>query len=110
MMQSFGTSAAGGRRSAPRVQAPLIAVLSTAAGDHPAAVTDISRTGARLCAEMLPSVGEALVFRTDDVQVEGRIIWSTGHKCGVEFGAPIAAAEVDQLRRLASLKPQYDCE
>ncbi len=102
-MHEFGTSLAQGRRLVPRIPVPLIAVLSTAAGDHPAKLMDISRTGARLCAEMLPIVGEQLTFRAEDVEATANVVWSTGHKCGVEFATPIASVEVERLRRLGSL-------
>lgn len=50
------------------------------------------------------------MFQAEGVQVVAKVVWSTGHKCGVEFETPIAAVEVNELRRLASLKPQYDCQ
>jgi hypothetical protein len=92
----------------PRVQAVLVAVLSDAAGDHFTSLIDVCRTGARLTGQFLPQVGQQLAFKSEDVEAIARVVWSTGHRCGVEFGTPLAAAEVDRLRNLAALKPQYD--
>ena len=43
-MRSFGTSQATGRRSVPRTQAHVLAVLSTTAGDHQAAIAEVAET------------------------------------------------------------------
>jgi hypothetical protein len=97
-MRSFGTSQATGRRSVPRTQAHVFAVLSTSAGQHRAAIIDISRTGARLRGENLPAVGEPLTLLAVDVRVAGDVVWSEGSLCAVEFATPIASAEVNLLR------------
>ena len=94
----------------PRTQAPLIAVLSNAAGDHPATLFDVSGTGARLCGQFLPAVGQQMAFRAEDVRATVHVIWSTGQRCGVEFETPLSIAEVDGLRRSASRKAQFDSE
>jgi hypothetical protein len=101
-MRTFGTSRARGRRAVPRAQAPLVAVLSTPAGDHPAALIDVSRTGARLKGELLPQAGEQLIFRSEDVQASGDVVWSSGDHCAVEFESPIAVTEVQRLRSLGA--------
>jgi hypothetical protein len=104
MVRTFGTSQATGRRSVPRTQAPVIAVLSTSAGDHQAAIIDISRTGARLRVKHLPAVGEQLTFRANDVRVAGDVVWSEGSCCAVEFATPIAAVEVNRLRIIGEVR------
>jgi hypothetical protein len=73
-------------------------VLSTRAGDHPATLIDISRTGARLGGTLLPGAGEELTFRADDVSAAGQVVWSELGVCAIAFDTPIAAAEVLQLR------------
>ena len=88
----------GGRRKAPRAAAPQLAVLSTVTADHRAALVNISRIGARFSAPNLPGRGEELIFRADNVQSFGRVVWSDGGQCGVAFEAPLATAEVDRLR------------
>jgi PilZ domain-containing protein len=101
-MSSFGKSGGGGRRKAARAQAPLLAVLSTVGGDHRAALVNVSSTGARLSAPQLPPAGEVLIFRADNIQSFGHVVWSENGQCGVEFEAPIAASNVIYLREQAS--------
>ena len=97
-MRIFGKSEPTGRRSVPRIQARLIAVLSMSAGDYPAELIGISRTGARVHAEILPPVGQQLTFRVDDVHACAGVIWSEAGACALEFETPIAVSEVQRLR------------
>ncbi len=88
----------------PRTEAPLVAVLTTSAGEHRAAIVDISRTGARLAGPFLPLVGQQLTFRADDVEACADVVWSSADRCAVEFETPIATLEVQHLRALGSLQ------
>jgi len=97
-MRLFGSSNARGRRSVPRIQAPVIAVLSSPTGEYFASVTDVSRTGARVEAEMLPPLGEQLVFTAADVQARGGVVRSTAEFCAIEFEMPISVSEVQRLQ------------
>lgn len=99
-MRSFGVSQARGRRSMPRAQAPLVAVLSMSAGDHRVALVDISRTGARLRGKLLPDVGQLGIFVADKIKVAAEIVWRDTGSCAVEFDTPIAGSEVQRLRGL----------
>jgi hypothetical protein len=58
--------------------------------------------GARLSAPHLPTEGEELIFRAEKVQSFGRVIWSEGGQCGLEFDPPMVPAEVSRLREEAS--------
>jgi hypothetical protein len=87
----------------PRTQADNIAVLSLPAGDYPAALVDISRTGARLRAEILPRVSQKLIFRAEKVQAAGEVVWFEPGTCAIEFDTPIAVSEVQRLRSLGLL-------
>jgi hypothetical protein len=102
-MRTFGISQARGRRSVPRTEAPLIAVLATDAADHSAELIDVSRTGARLKGPVFPAAGADLVFHAGKVRAAGEVIWIDGDQCGVAFDTPIAAAEVTRIRVLANL-------
>jgi hypothetical protein len=99
-MRSFGVSQARGRRSVPRAQAPLVAVLSMSAGDHPTTIVDISRTGARLSGDYLPAVGQQAIFKAEKINVAAEIVWRDTGSCAVEFDTPIAVSEVQRLRWL----------
>jgi PilZ domain len=64
---------------------------------------DVSRTGARLSAPDLPSEGQDLVFRADNVEAFGKVVWSRGNECGIAFGTPLTSTDVERLRRAADL-------
>jgi hypothetical protein len=99
-MRKFGASQAMGRRSVPRTQAPTIAVLSVDAAHYHATIVDISRTGARLCGDDLPVVGDQVTFGADKVNAVGAVVWRDLGACAVEFDTPIAISEVQRLRWL----------
>ena len=99
-MRSFGVSKATGRRSVPRAQAPLIAVLSMPTGEHRVELLDISRTGARLRGDFLPDFSQSVVFRAEKVQVAAEVAWREAGSCAIEFDTPIAASEVQRLQYL----------
>lgn len=101
-MRLFGKSRETGRRSVPRAPSRLLAVLTTAQGDHPADLANISRTGARLNGEILPPTGAPVIFQADNVRTSGEVVWRDLHTCAVEFTTPIAASEVQGLRCLGS--------
>lgn len=97
-MRGFGVSQATGRRSVPRAQSPLLAVLSSSAGDYTAVLVDISRTGARLRGEVLPHIGQELTFKAENVTACGDVVWRDAGTCALEFDTPIAASEVQRIR------------
>jgi hypothetical protein len=99
-MRSFGSSRGMGRRSVPRAQAPIVAVLSTSTGGYPAALVDISRTGCRLRGEILPQAGQKVTFTAEKAQVAAEVVWCRPGSCAVEFDTPIAVTEVQRLRSL----------
>jgi hypothetical protein len=105
-MRVFGKSQGGGRRKTARSQAPLLAVLSTLAGDHRAAIIDLSRSGARLAGPDLPPEGDELIFKAENAQALGRVIWATRNECGVSFDNAMSAVDVQRLRTAADL-PEY---
>src|SRR4051812_11390994 len=101
-MASFGNSPPGGRRAAPRTQAPLIVQLSIGPQKHPATLSEISRTGAKLSGTSQLAEGQELEFRAGNVQALAAVVWSEGSECAIAFDIPIAAAEVVRLRSLAN--------
>ena len=97
-MGTFGKSEGGGRRSAPRVKAPVLAVLSTVSEDYRAALVDVSGAGASLSAPRLPAHDDEVIFRAEKVQAFGKVVWSRDGQCGIAFEGPIDPAELDRLR------------
>ena len=102
-MHSFGKSQGGGRRGAQRAQAPVLAVASTVANVHRAAIMNVSRMGAQLSAPDLPVEGQAVVFRADSVEAFGKVVWVRGNQCGIAFKNPLASHDVERLRHAADL-------
>ena len=97
-MNRFGSCRGGGRRSAVRQAAPLMAVFTTVTQSHTAALVDVSRTGARLRGDRLPAKGEDMLLSIDSVRAFGSVAWSRGDQCGVAFDEPLGADELRLLR------------
>ena len=111
-MAEFGKRKGGGRRSASRQSAPLIAIVSTVLQTHRATLVDISCSGARLAGDDLPEPGEHLLLRIGPMQAFGTVVWSLEGQRGVTFETPLADDDVELVRReagspsLTSLTPQ----
>jgi hypothetical protein len=103
VMEAFGKSQGGGRRSAARSAMPLPAVLMTVTRTDRATLADVSCTGARLIGTDLPCKGELLELQVEQVRVFGTVAWSTGEECGIAFDAPLMPFEVERLRRAAGV-------
>ena len=101
-MSAFGKSIGGGRRSAVRASAPLIAVLTTLVGSRSAVLVDVSSTGARVRGPDLPAMGEELIVNIDSVQAFGSVVWSDSGECGIVFEPAIHADEEQYLRNLVA--------
>jgi hypothetical protein len=97
-MGTFGKSKGGGRRSAPRANAPLVAIITTLQGSHSAVLVDVSATGARLRGPGLPKVGEELFVTVDEVIGFGAIAWCDCDECGVAFDPHLGSVEEEKLR------------
>ena len=110
-MTGFGKRKGGGRRSAARQKAPVIAVVSTVLQTQRATLVDISGNGARLMGPDLPEPGEHFILRIAAVQVFATVVWSHEDQRGVTFETPVADDDVELVRReagspsLASLTP-----
>lgn len=102
-MRAFGKSNGGGRRGAARGLAPLPAVFMTIGRSAKAAVIDISCTGVRLRGRDLPSRGEEMELKVEEVRVFGIVAWAEDGECGIAFDAPLMPFEVDRLRRKAGV-------
>jgi len=101
-MNRFGSAKARGRRAVPRTEAPLVVVLETRARRYPTTLVVVSRTGARLVGVQVPQAGDDVQFRAGQVQAYGEVVWAADRQCAIAFDTPIAPAEVERLRSLAS--------
>lgn len=96
-MNAFGKSKGGGRRAAPRANAPLVAIVTTLQGSHSAELVDVSATGARLRGPGLPEVGEELFVTVDQVVGFGEVAWSQGSERGLAFDPHLTSVEEEHL-------------
>ena len=97
-MDAFGKRKGGGRRSAERQAAPLIAIFTTTIRSHGATLQDISRTGARLRGCDLPQKGEDFILTVEGVRAFGSVVWSKDGECGVAFDGPLPVCDFESLR------------
>ena len=97
-MTTFGKAKGGGRRKTARDPAPLLAVLSTLTCDRHVGLVNVSSGGAQLKAPDLPAAGEDVLLKADGISCFGRVAWSQGRQCGIEFETPIAAEQLERLQ------------
>ena len=109
-MTQFGKCSGGGRRTAPRHAAPLIATVTTLSKTYTAVIVDISQTGLRLRGEQLPQSGEELFVGFERIKSFGTVTWERGGECGIAFDGPLPASDMARLSkevgRLRGLSPE----
>lgn len=107
---SFGKCQGGGRRRAARGKFPCVIVYRTLLRAGSAFLIDVSRTGARLRGEALPSVGEDLVVNIEGQTIFATVAWSDGANCGLDFDDPLPPATLsavaEKVTRSRGLSPQ----
>lgn len=109
-MTEFGKCNGGGRRSAPRQAAPLMATIATLSKTYSAVIVDISQTGMRLRGEHLPEQGEEGFVSFERIKTFGLVTWATDRECGIAFDGPLPATEMARLgqeaARLRGVSPE----
>lgn len=100
-MRGFGRSKGGGRRDEQRQFATLSVLLTAISKTYEAELGDISATGARLRACVLPSIGEEGELTVGRVRTFCKVRWRNERECGVQFYEPLAQMEVIGIRREA---------
>lgn len=101
-MGAFGKCKGGGRRSAPRASAPLIAIVTTLTASHSAVLLDVSATGARLQGPDLPRLGEELFVTIEGVVAFGTVVWAKTNVRGIAFDGPLKPGDEEKLRQRVS--------
>ena len=99
-MSTFGKSEGGGRRSAPRSQAPLIALVTTVSKTQTAILMDVSSTGMRLRGLHLPQTDEELFVTVDGIIAFGSVAWMDGDQRGIQFDEPLNSVEEARLGKI----------
>jgi hypothetical protein len=94
------------RRAVPRLQTVLRVGRVVAAHDEGLVrVTNISDQGAHLRIRLCVLAGEFLTLElAEDVRLAGRVVWTSGDECGVQFDRPIDCGAL--LSRLAASAAQ----
>lgn len=98
-MSVFGKCVGGGRRSAARMDVPLVAVVTTLHESRSAIVVDVSATGAKLRGTNLPKSAEDLFLTVEGIVVFGTVAWEENDERGVAFDAPLAPRDEALLKR-----------
>lgn len=98
-MTKFGKSHGGGRRGSSRQTAPLCATLVGLSRSRNALLIDISATGARLCSEDPPEVGDEHSLSICQIRIFCTVRWQKGDDFGVQFYEPLKQIDVIEVRR-----------
>ena len=96
---TFGKSSGGGRRSAPREAAPLLAVYTTVTRSHSALLVDVSSTGVRLRTPDLPAEGDELFVTIGKIKIFGSVAWTRDGEFAVAFEEPMDGETLHLLRQ-----------
>lgn len=97
-MSTFGKCKGGGRRSALRAPAPLMAFVTTLTATHSAVLIDVSSTGARLQGTDLPTTGDELFVNLEGIVAFGTVAWAKGAERGIAFDPPLSTMDEKSLR------------
>ena len=62
-------------------------------------ISDVTSRGARLSGNELPPQESQILLQADELKVAGRVAWSVGTECGIEFNEAIDAALLARCRR-----------
>ena len=101
-MNTFGKSAGGGRRTAPREVTPLLAVYTSVTRSHSALLVDVSSNGARLRAPELPEAGEDLLVSLSNVRVFGTVAWASDGEFAIAFDETLSNEDLASLRQIVA--------
>lgn len=71
----------------------------------PVKVSNVSASGALVAGRGLPPQGARIIFRRNEVAVEGRISWADGHLAGVEFSEVLVVEEL--LRHVPKVRQTF---
>jgi PilZ domain len=93
-VENFVKAPDTGQRQAKRARVLLAGRLQTPSGEVDARLRDISRRGALVECDKVPSVGSEVVFSRGSTVVPARVAWTGGGRIGLEFHYPIDENEV----------------
>lgn len=97
-MNAFGKCKGGGRRSAPRIKAPLVATVTTVGNAQSAIVLDVSSTGVRLRGTDLPPQGKEVFVVVEGLHLFGEVAWAEDADRGVHFETPLSSKDEARIQ------------
>jgi len=80
-------------------QAPSPSLIESTEGQISVIVSDVSTRGARLSGDALPEQDARILLMTDDLVIDGRVAWSIGTACGIEFRQELSPGCHSTLQR-----------
>lgn len=109
MGQGFGKRVDGvhGQRHDNRDPSLVPVVFTTLFHGGPAAMTNLSRTGAKLSDLHFSSrEGEEAVVQVAGLSLMGTVMWARENSCGFQFDEPLSDAAVERLQEASVLIPR----
>lgn len=86
------------KRTTKRSRVLLVAHLEVEGQQHEVRIRDLSASGALIESADPPPVGGAVQLHCGDTSLDGRIAWTDGSWCGLEFSEPLKkGALVDSI-------------
>jgi len=102
-VEHFVDGPVAGKRQAKRARVLLAAKLQTANGEIDCRLRDLSRKGALVECQTVPSIGTELMFTRGSTSIPARVAWTGSDRVGLEFAYMIDEQEVlVQLKRTSS--------
>ena len=84
----------------PRRRMAFKGTFETITGQGEARVRNISCTGAMIEGPEVPPKGRDIVLRAQGMEFFGRVVWSDGCRCGIQFDDALRPSEVLELHRI----------
>jgi hypothetical protein len=94
---AFGKKIGGGRRVAQRLPIELPALIMGVQHTETAALEDLSATGAKLRASVVPSRGDDIWLKVGTMNVLAAVAWSSNGHCGITFDTPLDSIQLHLL-------------
>ncbi len=98
----FGKPDRPGAARSPRRRMAFRGTFETVTEKGTVEVMNISTTGTMIQGESVPAAGRDIVLTAQGMEFFGRIVWSDGCRCGIEFDEPLAQAQVLELHRITA--------
>ena len=77
------------QRDEPRIEAGTVGEFELRGSRHQVTVVNLSRSGAMVCCDQIPHIGEAVALQlTDRAPFSGLVTWVRDGHIGIHFAAP----------------------